>query len=250
MSPCFPRWSAARLWSVLAAACVLTLAGLASPAAAQKAAPKAGAQNQEESLRPEPIQGTVAEVIRKGKATSLKILSEAGGDPIVVAVTPQIQFAVEAPGDSGFLREKQTVHGKGVITNELLFVKDWTVHVGPLARRMKPGLQQAERAIGASVNTYEVLGQVISRQQDKDYPDYETLKLNVAQLRGKPVYIEKEATVTVSTTETDRITEGAACEYFQQPGPGGRFKIVALKVKLKDELKADEFFAAEDDKKK
>lgn len=232
---------------------LLLISAGTSIAVAQTQQPQRPAQGQagqpQEPAVQKPLKGTISEVIRKGKATTLVILSEAGGEPIKQPITPQIQFAVEAKGDPGFLRERQMVSGTGVMTNNLLFVKDWTVHVGLSARKVKPGMQKAEREIGASVNTYQIAGQVQSRQQDKDYPEYETVRLNIPQLRNAPVYIEKNATVTVSMTETDRIAEGAKCEFYQTLGPGNRIRILALKVELPEELKSEEFFAAEEKKR-
>ncbi|MDA0283061.1 MAG: hypothetical protein O3B13_12160 [Planctomycetota bacterium] len=192
--------------------------------------------------------GTVAEVIRKGRATSLVILSEAGGEPVTVPITPRLQFAVEAKGDSAFLAEKQVVSGTGTLTNKSLFVKNWTVYVGLAAKKIRPFAKQAGKAIGQSQNSYEIAGTVTSRQQDKDYPEYETLGTNIRELQNQPVYIDKGATVTVSMTETDLVEEGAKVEFVQLPAKGGRFQIVALKVLLEEPLKAEEFFKKDEKK--
>ena len=192
--------------------------------------------------------GKVEEVIRKGRATSLVIQSEAGGDPITVPITPRIQFAVEVKGDNGFLAEKQVVSGKGTLTNGLLFVKNFTVHVGLAAKKIRPTVSKADKVIGESQNTYQFAGTIVSRQQDKDYPDYETLTMNIRQLKGAPVYMDKGANVTVSMTETDRVQAGDEVEFVQRPAPGGRFQIVALRVLLKEPLKSEEFFAEDKSK--
>lgn len=190
---------------------------------------------------PQITKGTVDDIIRKGRATSLVIKSEAGGNPITVPITPRLQFAVQAKGDDGFLTEKQVVSGTGTLTNELLFVKVWTVHVGLAARKVKPFVKKSGKTVGQSQNSYDFAGTISSRQQDKDYPDYQTLATNIRQLKGQPIYIDKGATVTVSMTETDLVEKGAKVEFIQQVLKNGRIQIVGLRVLLDKPLKAEEF---------
>ena len=185
--------------------------------------------------------GTVDEVIRKGRATSLVIKSEAGGNPITVPITPRLQFAVQAKGDDGFLAEKQVVSGTGTLTNKSLFVKAWTVHVGLAAKKLKPFVKKSGKTIGQSQNSYDFAGTISSRQQDKDYPDYETVSTHIRTLKGQPIYIDKGATVTVSMTETDLVEAGAKVEFVQQVLNNGRIQIVGLRVLLDKPLKAEEF---------
>jgi len=192
--------------------------------------------------------GTVAEVIRKGRATSLAIKSEAGGDPIMVPITPRLQFAVEANGDLGFLTEKQVASGKGTLTNKSLFVKNWTVHVGLSARRIKPFIKESAATAGQSRNSYDFAGTISSRQQDKDYPDYETVSTNIRQMKGAPIYIDKGATVTVSMTETELVKEGQKVEFVPQFAKNGRVQIVRLRVLLDEPLKAEEFLKKDEKK--
>jgi hypothetical protein len=214
---------------MLSLMCAALIAGLVAESSAQQ-------------KQPTVTKGTVAEVVRKGRATSLVILSEAGGDPITVPVTPRLQFAVEAKGDLGFLAEKQVVSGKGTLTNKALFVKQWTVHVGLSAKKIKPFVKESAKAIGQSQNSYDFAGTVSSRQQDTDYPDYETLITNISQLKRGPIYIDKGATVTVSMKETELVEEGAKVEYIANFAKNGRVQIVGLKVLLDKPLKSEEFF--------
>lgn len=216
---------------MLSLMCAALVAGLVAEASAQV-----------NLQQPTITKGTVAEVIRKGRATSLVILSEAGGDPITVPITPRLQFAVEAKGDLGFLAEKQVVSGKGTLTNKSLFVKKWTVHVGLSARKIKPFVKDSAKAVGQSQNSYDFAGTVSSRQQDTDYPDYETLITNISQLKRGPIYIDKGATVTVSMTETDLVKEGAKIEYIANFAKGGRVQVVGLRVLLDKPLKSEEYF--------
>ncbi len=203
---------------------------------------------QQEPQQPTITKGTVAEIIQKGRSTTLMIKSEAGGEPISVPITPRIQFAVEAKGDLGFLAEKQVVSGKGTLTNKSLFVKGWTVHVGLAARKIKPFVKESAKAIGQSQNSYDFAGTIMSRQQDTDYPDYETVITNIAQLKRAPVYIDKGASVTVSMTETELVKEGDKVEFIAQLLNGGRIQVTALRVLLEEPLKAEEFFKEDDSK--
>lgn len=197
------------------------------------------------------VKGTVVEINEKrGRVISLDILGEGGGDPVTVPITPKIQFAVEGKGDDGFLRERAVVSGTGTLTNNLLFVKSWTVHLGVAARRLPSGVKKADKSIGQSVNSYFVQGPVKSRQKDKAYEDYETLTLTIPALKGQPVYIDKGASVTVRITDASAVEKGASVEMYQQPGRGGRLQTVGLKVLLEEPLKAEEYFAKEDEKKK
>lgn len=197
------------------------------------------------------VKGEVAKINEKrGRVISVEIQGEGGGDPVLVPITPRIKFAVEGKGDSGFLRERTTVSGVGTLTNNMLFVKNWTVHLGVAARRMPAGVKKADKQIGQSVNSYFVQGPVKSRQQDKNYPEYETLSLTIPALKGQPVYIDKGATVTVQISDGSAIPKGAPVELYQQPGRGGRMQTIGLKVILEEPLKAEEYFAKEEEKKK
>lgn len=198
--------------------------------------------------QPTITKGAVAEVIKKGRATSLVILSEAGGEPITVPITPRIRFAVEAKGDLGFLAEKQVVSGKGTLTNKSLFVKGWTVHVGLSAKKIKPFVKESAKAVGQSQNSYDFAGTISTRQQDKDYPDFETVITNIAQLKRGPIYIDKGATVTVSMTETEMVEEGTKVEFIAQLLKNGRLQVTALKVLLEKPLKSEEFFKEQESK--
>lgn len=198
--------------------------------------------------QPTITKGTVAEVIKKGRATSLVILSEAGGEPITVTITPRIRFAVEAKGDLGFLAEKQVVSGTGTLTNKSLFVKGWTVHVGLSAKKIKPFVKESAKTVGQSQNSYDFAGTISTRQQDKDYPDYETVITNIAQLKRGPIYIDKGATVTVSMTETEMVEEGTKVEFIAQLLKNGRLQVTALKVLLEKPLKSEEFFKKQESK--
>ena len=103
-------------------------------------------------------------------------------------------------------------------------------------------MKESAKAIGQSRNSYDFAGTIMSRQQDTDYPDYETVITNIRQIKGGPIYIDKGATVTVSMTETDRVKEGQKVEFIAQFLKGGRINVTALRVLLDKPLKSEEFF--------
>jgi hypothetical protein len=218
---------------------------------AQAGRPQQGQGAQQTPPKPAYLtsKGTLGEVRKKGRTAVLVIVPEVG-EPIEVILTSKIHFEIEAKGDEGFLREKQIVSGTGTLTNKMLFVKNWKVHVGLSARKIKTGVVKAGKKIGQSVNAFHLTAMITKRQQDKDYPEYETLTLNLRELRGQPVYIDKNPTVTVSTTDTSMAKVGSPVEYYQVPAPGNRFKVIGVKIMLEDALKSEEYFAKTDKKKK
>ena len=212
-------------------------------------------QAQKKNAQPEkpenkPLKGTLKEIKKKGRAFRFVLQSEAGGEPVELPITPKIQFAVEAKGDAGFLKERQIASGTAVLTNKMLFVKNWYVHVGPAARKIRPFIRKADKKVGQSVNSYDLAGTILGRQASEDFPEYETLKLNISNLRGQPVFIDKGATVTVQSSDPSMAKEGSPVEIYQVPAPGNRFRIAALKVLLKEPIKSEDYFAEIDNKKK
>ncbi len=231
--------------ALVAAVCLLIPARSEAQVGNQQ---RSNQRNQPQQPEISETKSSIAEVVRRGRALTLLIKSELGGEPIPVAITPRLQFAIEVKADDGFLREKQVVSGRGVLTNESLFVKNWTVYLGPSARRMRGGVQKASKVVGESVNSYDVLGPIVSRQQDKDYPEYETLTLNVPALKGKPVYIDKGATVTARIEDASKIAAGNECVVTHTVAPNGAPVVLGVKVMLDEELKADDYFAEEEKK--
>ncbi|MFT5326839.1 MAG: hypothetical protein ACI8P0_004722, partial [Planctomycetaceae bacterium] len=137
---------------------------------------------------------------------------------------------------------------QGTLTNKSLFVKKWTVHVGLSAKKIKPFVKESSKAVGQSQNSHDFAGTISTRQQDKDYPDYETVITNIVQLKRGPIYIDKGATVTVSMTETELVEEGAKIEFIAQFLKGGRIQVTALRVLIEEPMKAEEFFKKQESK--
>lgn len=200
------------------------------------------------------IKGTVSEVKKKGTQTTLVVVSELGGDPFEVPLSPMMQFAIEAKGDIGFVRDKQFASGSGFVTNGSLYVQKWTVHVGSNSKRMAPGVrnlpdadEKGEKKALAGVKYVEVSGPIMSVKAAEDNPEKQQAILKVGGPKGTPAFFEKTAQVVVSTNDTALLKDGVEVEFIA--GPGGspkRPKILAMKVILPDAMKSEEFFKAEE----
>ncbi len=180
------------------------------------------------------IKGKLVKIEKKGRATTL-VVSTADGEK-QIPVTSRVDFAVTAKGDEGFLVPGQFISTPAVLANNLLFSKRFIVYVGK-GRKPKSQLVKAPKMIGQSVNTWLVAGSIVSRQQDKDYEDYETLKLKAG--RGATVFIDKGFTVTVSSSDSELATVGSAVEIFGQQR-GKRFTAARVTVQLAGTLKSED----------
>lgn len=236
-------FSRACLWAVLAA---VVCVGSSRFAQAQ-------AQKQPEQPVVPTIKGTVSEVKKKGPQTILVIVSELGGDPFEVPISPMLQFAIEAKGDLGFVRDKQFATGTGFVSNNTLFVQKWTVHVGSNSKRMQPGVrnlpdadEKGEKKALAGVKYVEVSGPIMLVKATEDDPNKQQAILKVGGPKGTPAMFEKTAAVTVSTNDTALLKDGADVEYIAVGGTPKKPKIAALKVILAEAMKSDDFFKAEE----
>ncbi len=212
------------------------------------------AQKQPEQPAVPTIKGTISEVKKKGTQTTLVIVSELGGDPFEVPLSPMMQFAIEAKGDVGFVKEKQFASGSGFISNGNLYVQKWTVHVGSNSKRMTPGSrplpdvdEKGEKKALAGVKYVEVSGPIMAVKPGEDDPNKLQAVFKVGGPKGTAAYFEKSAAVTVSTNDTTLLKDGAEVEFIAAPGGSPkRPKILALKVILAEAMKSEEFFKAEE----
>ncbi len=200
--------------------------------------------------------GTLTEVKKKGMQTILTITPELGGtEPFELPVTPMLGMAIEAKGDSGFLREKQFVSATGFVNNGTFLVEKWTVHVGPATKKMQPGTrplpdtdENGEKKPQAGVKFVEVTAQLMSINPDKDDASRSVAVLKIGGPKGTPASFDSKAPITVRSSDPAMLKEGSEMEYY--PVAGGnpkRPKVVAVKVKLAEALKSEEFFAAEEE---
>lgn len=198
--------------------------------------------------------GTLGEVKKKGMQTLVTITPELGGDAFEFPLTPMIALAIEAKGDSGFLREKQFVTGTGFVNNGTLLIEKWTVHVGPATKKMQPSSRQlpdtdenGEKRPQAGVKFLEVTAQLMSLTPDKDDPGRSIAMLKVGGPKGTPASFDSKAPITVRSSDPAMLKEGSELEYVPVGGTAKRPKIAAIKVKLAEALKSEEFFAAEEE---
>lgn len=162
-------------------------------------------------------------------------------------MTARTDFAVTATGDDGFLKAGQFVSSLPVRTNNRFFGKTFTVHVG--GGKPKPVLAKAPKMIGVSKAAWNVAGQIVSREPDKQYPDYDVLTLRVGR-RNVPVFLDKGYSVTVRLAEVEMIEPGAAVELQGRPAAGNRFLVTQATIKLAKPLKAAEFFSESEESSK
>ena len=188
------------------------------------------------------VKGTWVSIERKGRTTILTLETESNEKKEFI-IRPRVKFSVTASGDDEFLAPGQFVSAKAVLTNNRLFGKRFTVHVGRRSRKRRDKIVKASNVAGESVNTYSASGQILSRQPNKQDPDYETITLKVGGKQGTPVFLDKGYTVTVSSDDPEMAKLGSAVELEGRPLRGGRFNVTKVTVKLSTSLKAKVFFA-------
>jgi hypothetical protein len=218
-----------RFWQlVLGAAVLVPLWGVPSPALAQKkAAPTAGST----------IEGKLAGIEKKGRSF-LVTVETSTGEKIEFPLTAKVDFAVTGKGDVEFLRTGQTVSTTAVMSNDLLFGKEFTVHVGP-GTKPKAVYEKAPPKIGQSVNAYVICGTIVTRQQDQEYKDYETILVRVGTQTGK-VYLDKGFTVIVRSADPALAKVGSDVE-LEGTFAGSRFTPTKATVKLAEAFKSEDF---------
>ncbi|MBT4863675.1 MAG: hypothetical protein HON53_00955 [Planctomycetaceae bacterium] len=190
------------------------------------------------------VTGKLVSVTKKGRNAVLTV-ETADKETKEFQVTSRAKMAVTAKGDVGFLTKGQFVSAQPVATNNKLFGKKFTVHVGPGKKRGV--FAKAPKQVGVSTAAWNVAGQITGRVKDADYPDYEVIALRAGK-RTVPVFIDKGYSVTVLLADVSRAEPGSAVTIEGRPGTRNRFTVSAVKIDLAKPLKAEEFFA--DDKKK
>jgi hypothetical protein len=192
------------------------------------------------------VTGKLVSVTKKGRNAVLTI-ETADKETKEFQVTTRAKLAVTAKGDVGFLVKGQFVSAMPVATNNKLFGKKFTVHVGPGKKRGV--FAKAPKQVGVSTAAWNVAGQITGRGKDKDYPDYEVIALRVGK-RTVPVFLDKGYTVTVLLADVSRAEPGSAVTIEGRPGTRNRFTVSSVKVVLAKPLKSEEFFADDKSTKK
>jgi hypothetical protein len=196
--------------------------------------------------KPETRTGTLKEIVTKGRSKTL-IITDAEGADHEFPLTPKIGFEVHGTGDEGFIAPGQVVKGTGVLTNERLIVNAVSVFLMEPGRKAPPGrIAKSARMEGASVNSYDFLGEVVGKKQDADYPEYQQLGLKIA---GKvpPIMLEEGYQVTVVSPSTELAKPGMTVEYDVLPLRGGRWNLARVKVLVDEPFKSEELLKASDE---
>ncbi len=176
------------------------------------------------------VEGTLSGVEQKGRVTFATVQPEQG-EPLTLALTPRLNVEVTAPGDEGFLRPGQFITTLATMSNQRLFTTEINVHL--LGERRPPAgkIMKAPPMQGASQNTYQVSGPIVSRQTDADYPDYQTLTLKVAG-PSAPLMLEQGFQVQVKSSDLTQVPVGTSVTLVGNELRGGRFNATGIKVKL------------------
>lgn len=225
----------------LAAFAFCSLMGATTHAQQQPPGQAPGNPQQAAQAPPGPVKvdATVKSVEVKGRVRKMTVTSPTGED-LEITITPKIQFEVHGVGDSGFIRPGQMFESQGVMTNKRLFVSNVNVYLLPKGRKPTPGkMVKAPRVAGQSTETYQISGPIVAVQQDSDFPEYTAIAVRTNG-PGAAVLLEKNYQINVISDDIESVTEGTPVEVEGLPGPGGRFIVGRVVVKLVDPLKADE----------
>jgi hypothetical protein len=185
----------------------------------------------------EKVNGTVTEIEKKGKATTLSIDKEGGGN-LEVLVTPRLKFSVTGNGDTGLIQPKSVLSSEKIVkTNNELFGHQFTLHVGnppPFSVKREPG----------GGDWYHVCGQVVAM-------DDKSVTLNFGASGGTQKLTFEEGTepeVTVISNDPDLVVEGSKVE-LEGMTRGSKFIPSKVTVTLEKPLTIDDLQAASNDKK-
>lgn len=212
--------AARRTISLTASLALLAGLFLASPARAW----------QEDDAGPPTVTGKLVEITSRGR-THTVVVESSDGEKHEFRVTGKTDFAIVAPATEKLLREDQYVRVEGVATNQRMFGKQFAVLVRHSGRMPKPAIAKAPKKVGRSLNTYFVSGPIISRQQDTDYPDFETITIKVGGKKGTNVYLDKGYRVTARSNNPELAEPGSAVTVIGKPGRGGRVDVVSVEIR-------------------
>jgi hypothetical protein len=177
--------------------------------------------------------------VKKSRRITLFTVETADKETKEFQITAKTKFTMTATGDDGFLKAGQYVSCTPVMSNNKFFGKKFTVHVG--LKKPKGVLAKAPKQAGASRNAWNVAGQIVSRQSDKDFPDYEVLTLRIGK-RSVSVFLDKGYSVTVHVTDPKFARPGALVELQARPASRNRLTVSNAVVTPAKPLKAAEFF--------
>ena len=218
------------LRSLRNAAKLMTVAAmLVSPALVrgQGAARLGGAEAGRDGLQVKT--GRILELETKGKATTLKV-ETSDGETYDLKVAPTLEFSVIGQGDAGFVKPGMYLIARGTMSEEKIFLSKATIQLVPKGKKPSPGrIVKAPAQAGASVNTYDVAGEIVSAGPPEGYDDYTVVLLKIAG-RNPPVWFEPKYEVQVSSSDPAHAAVGNGLELALKPLRGGKFQPVGVRI--------------------
>lgn len=190
----------------------------------------------------ETVTGKLVSIEKKGRNATLTV-ETAEKETKEFQLTARAKLEITAAGDDGFLTKGQFVSTQAVKTNNKLFAKKFSVHVGP--GRKVGGVAKPPKKPGVSLAAWNVAGQITDRGKDKEFPEYEIIALRAGR-QTVPVFLDKGYSVTVLLSDVTLAEPGSTVTIEGKPGRRNRFTVTAAKIELADPLKSEEFL--KDDK--
>lgn len=155
--------------------------------------------------RADELTGTLVSATKAGRTAKLVVKTSDG--EIEVSATSRTPVVVKAKGDVGFLSAEQFVTVEPQLSNADYFGKQFTVHLGK-GRKPRQVFEKAPKQAGRAKNTYLVAGEIVSRQQDADYPEFQTIIVSAAGKKAK-IFLDKGFQVQVVTNDVALAPAGS-----------------------------------------
>ena len=185
------------------------------------------------------VTGKLVSLEKKGRSTVLTV-ETSSKEKQEFAIDGRVELVITAKGDVGFLTAGQLIETTAIMSNDLLFGKDFVVHAAKGGKKPPARLEKAPPKSGQSLNAYAVCGTVVSRQPDADYKDRETVILRIGGKKAR-VFLDKQFTVSVFLNDPSLVKPGDDVVVEGSSGAGGRFTLSSATIKLAEPLKAEEF---------
>lgn len=190
------------------------------------------------------LEGEVVSLEKKGRSTVLtvKTVDEESQEEQQreIILTPRVAFVIVAKADDAFLAAGRYLQVTGVTTNDKFFGREFIVTIDENVRKAPAKVVKAPARAGQSTNSYIVTGEVVSRQQDEQFNEYEVLMLKGGR-QGIPVYIDETHSVQVSSSDSELATAGSKVELEGRLLANGRFNATKVVVHLAEPLKAEDY---------
>lgn len=197
----------------------------------------------QKGAEPTTVKGKLVSIEKKGRTAKLTV-ETSDKETKEFQITARASLLITATGDDGFLAKGQFISAQPVESNNKLFGKKFTVHVGP--GRKTGVFAKPPKTPGLSKAVWNVAGQIMERANDKEFPDYEVIAVRAGR-KTVPVFLDKGYSVTVLLADVDLAEPGSTVTIEGKPGTRDRFTVTAATIELAKPLNSEEFL--KDDKK-